>query len=235
MAAASVDAVDSQWSPLVAVVPAGGAGRRMGGAGKPTLPVGGTAMLARVLGAVEGAAARVVVGPPDLARALPPGVILTQEQPPGGGPVAALAAGLAAIPAPGHDITGHDGTGHDVTDAGHTVVAFIAGDLPFLTAGTIRALRERLHHDGLDGAVLRDDTGREQWLCGVWRLAALGTRVAELGGGHGRGMRDLAATLRVAAVTLSAPGPPPWFDCDTPDDLRQAEEWVHGDAGRMDR
>lgn len=79
-----------------AVILAGGAGRRLGGPAKPVLPVGGTPMLLRVLHATAGAAARTVVGPPELARLLPPGVRLLREEPPGGGPVAALAAGLGA-------------------------------------------------------------------------------------------------------------------------------------------
>jgi hypothetical protein len=32
--------------------------------------------------------------------------------------------------------------------------------------------------------------------------------------------------LRVAEVSWRRPGPPPWFDCDTDDDLRTAEEWA---------
>ena len=45
-------------------------------------------------------------------------------------------------------------------------------------------------------------------------------------------MRDLTVDLRVVPLRLTGlPGPPPWFDCDTEDDLRQAEEWAHGDIG----
>lgn len=77
-----------------AVVLAGGAARRMGGVDKPALPVGGRPMRDRVLAAVADAAPRVLVGP---AGAVPPGVRVTREDPPGGGPVAAAAAGLALL------------------------------------------------------------------------------------------------------------------------------------------
>ncbi len=72
---------------FAAVVLAGGAARRMGGADKPTIPVAGQSMLTRVLAAVHDADPQVVVGrvPPDL----PVPVASTTEQPPGGGPVAA--------------------------------------------------------------------------------------------------------------------------------------------------
>src|SRR3954469_15553631 len=75
---------------FAAVVLAGGAARRMGGADKPALPVAGQSMLIRVLAAVHDADPRVVVGlvPPDL----PVQVHSTREDPPGGGPVAAAAA-----------------------------------------------------------------------------------------------------------------------------------------------
>jgi hypothetical protein len=40
-------------------------------------------------------------------------------------------------------------------------------------------------------------------------------------------MRRLVGSLRIVEVTVSAgSGPPPWYDCDTDDDLRRAEEWL---------
>ena len=78
------------------MVLAGGAGRRLGGADKPTLTVAGQSMLTRVLAAVHDADPRIVVGrvPPDL----PVHVHSTSEEPPGGGPVAAASAGLTLVP-----------------------------------------------------------------------------------------------------------------------------------------
>jgi molybdopterin-guanine dinucleotide biosynthesis protein A len=196
-----------------AVVLAGGAARRLGGVLKPTLPVAGRSMLDRVLTAVRDAEVRVAVGPADLP--VPPGVALTREDPPGGGPVAAAAAGLALVP------------------ARVGAVALLAGDLPLLDRDAVDALRRAAAAGadpatGPDVAVFVDAEGRRQHLCGVWRRAALRTaldRLAADGPLAGAAVRRLLAGVRVAEVSYGA-GPPPWFDCDTDADLRRAEEWV---------
>src|SRR4051794_41281450 len=78
--------------PYTAVVLAGGKAARLGGQAKPQLEVGGRPMLATVLVAVAGASPPGGVG---AAQPGPGGVLLVREQPPGGGPGAALRAGLA--------------------------------------------------------------------------------------------------------------------------------------------
>jgi molybdopterin-guanine dinucleotide biosynthesis protein A len=84
----------------------------------------------------------------------------------------------------------------------------------------------------VDGAVLVDRAGRPQWLAGVWRPTSLIARLAALGDPSGRAVRDLVSGLRVARVRVADQGgPPPWFDCDTQDDLRRAEEWARVDLG----
>ncbi|MFU8851334.1 molybdenum cofactor guanylyltransferase [Micromonospora sp. SL1-18] len=216
-----------------ALVLSGGAGRRMGGVDKPARPVGGRPMLHRVLAAVADAAPRIVVGP---AGPLPEGVRVTREQPPGGGPVAATAAGLALL------------------DPGTTTVALLAADLPLLTPTAVADLRRALQASGggfapgdpasgrhrpADGAVRLaadvacyvDGDGRRQQLCGVWRAAALRAAVdrlaAERGGTlDGAPVRGLLAGTVVREVSWSGSGPPPWFDCDTDEDVRRAEEWT---------
>ncbi|MFI5851640.1 NTP transferase domain-containing protein [Micromonospora chalcea] len=105
------------------MVLAGGAARRMGGVDKPGRPVGGRPMLHRVLAAVADADQRIVVGP---SGPLPDGVRTTREEPPGGGPVAATAAGLALL------------------DPATTTVALLAADLPLLTAAAVTELRRAL-------------------------------------------------------------------------------------------
>ncbi|MET8305715.1 NTP transferase domain-containing protein [Micromonospora sp. NPDC005173] len=242
-----------------AVVLAGGAARRMGGVDKPALPVGGRPMRDRVLAAVADAAPRVLVGPAD---AVPDGVRVTREDPPGGGPVAATAAGLALL------------------DPGTTLVALLAADLPLLTRAAIGELLTHLAPQGgtahfapaggtahvvpaggtahlapaggtahlapaggtsppaqepdaslPDGACFVDADGRRQSLCGVWRVAALRAgldRLAAERGGTlaGAPVRALLADLVIREVPWSGDGPPPWFDCDTDEDVRRAEEWA---------
>src|SRR3954465_222020 len=118
----------------------------MGGADKPTLPVGGQSMLTRVLAAVHDAEPRIVVGPvpPDL----PVPVHSTREDPPGGGPVAATSAGLALVPP-------------EVT-----FTALLAADLPLLTGEAIDVLRLTVESAPMQGAVYPGADGRPQMLCG---------------------------------------------------------------------
>lgn len=79
-----------------AVVLAGGAAKRLGGADKPGLTVGGLTLLDRVLGACRGAGTTVVVGG---RRETVRPVVWAREEPPGGGPLAALGAGVRGVSA----------------------------------------------------------------------------------------------------------------------------------------
>jgi molybdopterin-guanine dinucleotide biosynthesis protein A len=182
--------------PYTAVVLAGGRAARLGGRAKPQLAVGGRTMLAAVLEAVADAERRVVVGP---RQPVPDDVVLVREEPPGGGPVAALKAGL--------------------TEVSTDVVVLLAADLPFLTAALVLALRMQLHADGV---VVIDDGRRDQWLLSVWRTAALRTAVAGTTGPTSL-RRVLAPLGPVRFRPDTTPGePPPWLDCDTPADLARA-------------
>jgi molybdenum cofactor guanylyltransferase len=191
--------------PYTAVVLAGGKAARLGGQPKPQLEVGGRTMLAAVLASVADASRRIVVGPP---QPVPPDVVLVRERPPGGGPVAALRAGLPEVS----------------TD----VVALLAGDLPFLTGELIAELRNRLTGDGV---LVLDDTGRDQLLLGVWRTAALRAAVADATGPTSlRKVFEPLAVRRLRPVV--APGtPPPWTDCDTPAELARARQIAGGTLG----
>src|SRR3954452_6090801 len=181
-----------------AVVLAGGKAARLGGQAKPQLEGGGRPMLATVLAAVADASARVVVGP---AQPVPDDVVLVREQPPGGGPVAALRAGLARVE----------------TD----VVTVLAGDLPFLTPAAIAELRARLRADGV---LVVDDGGRDQLLLGVWRTEPLRAAVRRSGGPTSM-RRPLSGLSFDRWRPVVAQGtPPPWLDCDTPADLARARQ-----------
>ena len=186
----------SELPPYAAVVLAGGRAARLGGQAKPQLEVGGRTMLAAVLAAVADAEPRVVVGPP---QPVPAGVVVVRESPPGGGPVPALRAGLAAVPG--------------------DVVAVLAGDLPFLTRELVTGLRERLTGDGV---LVVDQTGRDQLLLGVWRTEVLRGALAGVGGPTS--MRAVLSSLAVRRYRPPVPPgrPAPWTDCDTPADLARA-------------
>ena len=132
-----------EWA---AVILTGGTARRLGGADKATLTVGGATLIERSLAAVAEAADVVVVGE-TLPTSRP--VRFTREEPAYGGPGAGVVAGLAAV----------------ATE----VVAVIAVDLAFLSGSTMTRLLAAA--DGHDGAVLVAD-GRRQ-LAFVVRRAVL--------------------------------------------------------------
>jgi molybdopterin-guanine dinucleotide biosynthesis protein A len=184
-----------------AVVLAGGRARRLGGVDKPGLDVGGSSLLDRVLTATAGAGRTVVVGP---ARSTSRAVLWTHEQPPGGGPVAGLAAGLEQVEAP--------------------VVLLLAADLPFLDPAAV-ALLTRPFPDGMAGRMLVDGE-QAQWLCGAWSTAAL--RAALRGvSAEGARLRDVLGPLPSERLTWTPSDPArpaPWTDVDTDDDLRRARE-----------
>ncbi len=194
--------------PFASIVLAGGAGRRLGGIDKPSVRLAGIPMIRRVLSATAPFGRTIIVG---TASALD-GVPTIQESPPGGGPVAAIGAALEAV-------------GPEVAD----VIAILGGDLPLLTAEAIAELRSVVAHGRVDGAVYVDTDGRRQWLCGAWRGASVAGRLAALADSRGSladaALRELFGVLAVAEVASSG-DPPPWFDCDTHDDIRRAEEWL---------
>jgi molybdopterin-guanine dinucleotide biosynthesis protein A len=188
--------------PFGIIILAGGRGRRLGGRDKPGLVVGERTLIGSVVAAGIAAGARqlIVVGPerPGLG-----GVSFVSEEPPGAGPVPALRRGLAEVTEPW--------------------VAVLAADLPFLHAAQLGTLlRAATRHRG---AVLADETGRPQWLAGCWRTEALRREAAGYDGTSLRGLFGPLAPVLVQAAL--APGePPPWLDCDTPEDLRRARGWL---------
>jgi len=176
-----------------AIVLAGGRARRLGGAAKPQLTVGGRTLLDTAVTAVASAARIVVVGPEQpVARP----VRWCREEPPGGGPVAALAAGLPATAAP--------------------VVVVLAADLPAI-APAVPHLLAAVPGEG--AAVLTDAEGRANYLAAAWRRSSLAAALSALGSADGVPMRALYATAPIVAV----PDTGGWGqDCDTWDELARA-------------
>ncbi|MER6625474.1 NTP transferase domain-containing protein [Streptomyces sp. NPDC000931] len=190
-----------------AVVLAGGAARRLGGADKPGVRVGGRALLDRVLTACADARTTVVVAAP---RPTARPVIWAREEPPGGGPLAALAAGLR----------------HTKADR----VVLLSADLPFLDRRTVRGLLAPLRHGTADGVLLTDSDGRDQPLVAAYRTGALRRELAVLTGRHGEltglPLRRLTGSLDLTRIS----DPVASFDCDTWDDIATARARIreHG-------
>ena len=194
-----------------AVILAGGAGRRLGGFDKPGLDIGGMTLLDRALAAVAGADPVVVVGP---ERATSRQVRWAREDPPGSGPVAAVAAGLEPL------------------DSEPELVALFAADLIGLRPDTLERLTAALERDEKptaaidstaafehDGVVLADETGRPQWLASVWRYRSLKQAMPE--DPVGKSLRSVLNGLRRIDIR-ARPGES--ADVDTPEDLAAARQ-----------
>lgn len=191
--------------PWSAVVLAGGTGRRLGGVDKPALVVGGRTLLDRAVAACRGATEIVAVGP---ARPTSAAVRWTREKPPGGGPVAALAAGLTAL------------------GGSPAVVAVLAADLPLISPGLVERLVDQLADDGdgsVDAVAVVDGDGRVQPLVAAYRRKPLAAALGALGDPHGRALRDVLSRLKLGTLADDAAA----SDIDTPGDLArwQGDHW----------
>jgi molybdopterin-guanine dinucleotide biosynthesis protein A len=173
------------------VVLAGGRARRLGGVSKPDVLVAGRRLLVHVLDAARTPDVRrvVVVGPDTLE--VPPGVTRTLEDPPDGGPVAGIAAGLAAL--------------RDGTEPAWVLV--LACDVPRV-AGAVPGLAGAARPD-IDGVLLVDDDGRDQPLVGLYRRASLVAALARLDEpdrsapiGTPRGVQGASVRALISALAL---------------------------------
>ena len=169
----------------------GGRASRLDGAAKGDLRVGGRTLLERVVAAAGVARDRVVVGDAG-ASVLPPEVRVVREEPPFGGPAAAVAAGV-----------------HELADDADAVL-LLAGDQPFVAEAVPLLLAALPGPGDGDGARAVDGHGRRaaphlrRPSCGARhrdrrrrrrriarrRLDATAARAAADGGRGGAGARD---------------------------------------------
>ena len=198
------------------IVLAGGTGARLDGASKPDVVARGLRLLDHVLAGLEQLREQglplgrvCVVAPPEVA--LPCGVLRALEDPPLGGPVAGIAAGL--------DVLGR-------SDPVAGLAGILTCDAP-LSWRALPALHRALAQAGpeLDGACARDGE-HTQYLLGLYRRRALATAVAP----GGVPLRDTAVRralrpLRIAALPVSR------------DVVRDLDTWTEvraWDAGRSE-
>lgn len=184
------------------VIVAGGTGERLGGAHKPALRIGSRTLLDIAIDALADARRIIVVGPPMPTEVE---VVWVREEPPGGGPVAALAAALSSCDAP------------------ETVV--LAADLPFINASAIDMLRAR--RGTAIATIAVDGSGRDQPLLACYDL--VGLRLALPVPADRASMRALTVRLEsigdIKRVDLGGRPAVSW-DCDTAADLQRAREQV---------
>ncbi|MFI7060152.1 molybdenum cofactor guanylyltransferase [Kribbella sp. NPDC050124] len=174
-----------------ALILAGGGSTRFGGVDKAMLVLDGVTLLDRVLTATVDATATVVVGP---ERTTCRPVAWTVEDPPSGGPLAGIAAGLAHGTAP--------------------VVVVLSCDLPWVTNADIATLLNGLGDH--DGHGLQDPEGHEQHLATAYRRTKLAEAIEQAGDPRNRSVRRTLATLDLtwSAPTRAGRDVDTWSDLD---------------------
>lgn len=189
---------------LGAIVVAGGRATRMGGVDKAAARIGGTRLIDVLLSELRAQhpapATRdtVVVS----ARGLEvPGARVVAEQPPFGGPVAAIAEGVAALDC----------------DA----VAILAVDAPFAPR-LLPVLSDALGRH--DVAAIRAADGYLQPLCAVWNAASLRTALAAFDSPAGIPVKALFN----GADLVEVPGTGAERDADTLAELAHLEPLLPG-------
>lgn len=191
-----------------AIILGGGRSARMG-RDKRSLRLGGRSLLAL---AVDACAARdlIVAVTPDLPDDVPAErVVCTLEDPPFGGPVAGIAAGIAALPPAQPD----------------DEVLLLACDLPHV-AEIVAVLDATLLIDPIDSksasavscVCLVDAEGYPQYLAARYLRTALEARLVEVGETRALSVRRLMRGLRMRGILA----PEIAADVDTPDEASAA-------------
>ncbi|WP_109471299.1 molybdenum cofactor guanylyltransferase [Ornithinimicrobium cavernae] len=173
------------------LVLAGGAGSRLGGVDKAGLVVGGRRLLDRALDATKGARLVVVVGP----VVVPEGVLQTVEDPPGGGPVAGIVAGMRVLTRAPETGRG-PGTGGP---APWTVLLAVDQPEAALAVPGLLSAAATVGPD-VDLVCPVDGSGHPQWLLAAYRTPALTAALRDVGTGHGTSVRHLVSGLRSVAA-----------------------------------
>jgi molybdopterin-guanine dinucleotide biosynthesis protein A len=182
---------------LSAIILTGGTSSRFG-SDKSQARIGAISLIENLLITLPSEIDIVIVGP-ELANNSRP-VKYTKEDPLGGGPVAAIEAGLDLINSEFVFIVATD-------------MPFASQILPVLTA----------HLPDTDGVTIPlDSSGMRQPLCAIYRKDALAVALRELGGTQGQSLRNLVQRMSVKELQLEPALRRILLDVDTPADLERA-------------
>ncbi|MCC6407263.1 MAG: molybdenum cofactor guanylyltransferase [Planctomycetes bacterium] len=206
---------------VTGVLLCGGKSRRMG-VDKTELVLDGRRLIDRAVATLERVASKVLLASGERPRFPELGWECVLDARPDLGPLAGLAAGLAA--------------------ARTRWVAVLACDMPHAAPELLAALLDRARRDGLDGAVLRTSAGAEP-LCAVYSTACVGAARDALERGERRmnsfwGGNDGLRRLQVLAFDAAELGlaldvERQAVNLNTPTDL--ARERARVDAERLSR
>ena len=182
---------------LSAMILTGGSSSRFG-SDKSQAKFGAHSLIEKLLITLPSEIDIIIVGPQLMSATRE--VTYTQENPLGGGPVAAIAAGLKLIDS--------------------EFVAIIATDMPFASA--ILAVLTENFPETDDAVIPLDSVGIPQPLCALYRSDALVRALTELGSTQGQSMRNLVQNLSVKELRLEPAVRRILLDVDTPSDLELA-------------
>lgn len=161
------------------IVLAGGQGERLGGFDKALLEVGGVSLLNAILGATTEAQRVAVVGP---RREGIGGVLWATEDPPDGGPVAGIVAGLDAL---------------EASRSSSPWVLVLAVDqpgIPYVLPALLGSMRTAV--TDADAVCPFDLDGDPVWLLSAYRRASLTRARRAIGTGHGVSVGRFVGQLR---------------------------------------
>lgn len=193
---------------IFGLILAGGEGRRMGGADKALLPLGGRTLLAHVADRFEPqveALALSANGEPTrfAAFGLP---VLADEQGVRLGPMAGLLAGLDWL-----------------ATTGGTHLATVSVDTPFLPCDLVPKLL--LAGETTGGLAIAESQGRAHPTCGLWPLGLRIPLRAALSAGQRR-IGQWATSHGAVHAAFAGTDPDPFFNLNHSDDVARAEAWL---------
>jgi len=184
-------------SSLSVLILTGGTSRRFG-SDKSEALIGGRALIDHLIDEIPTGVPIVIVGPPRAAYG--PEVQVIQESPALGGPVAAIAAGLALVQT--------------------ELVAIFATDMPFgslLIPQLLTALEPKR-----DAVLPIDSAGFAQPLSALYRASSLQRALSALPDVKDESMRNLVATLNIVKIPINESSAHLLLDIDTQSDLTEA-------------
>ena len=186
---------------IVAVILAGGAGSRMGGA-KPSRMLAGQTLLERAAAQAGQWSNRVAVAVREPDQAAGAGLPPIFDHPGIDGPLAGLAAGLRFG-----------------RDEHAEAVLILPVDAPFLPGDLSERLQAAINGRA---AAIASSGGRLHPVCGLWRTTGL-DRIADYVAGGGRSLRGFAEAIGFAAVEWPAAPVDPFFNINSAENLAAAE------------
>lgn len=175
------------------------------GSDKSQITIEGQTLINRLLKKLP-AGEIVIVGPYFEYNSRP--LAFALENPPGGGPVAAIAAGLKQISS--------------------EEVIVIAVDMPFASEMASILLSQALTASAL---IPVDEDGRLQPLCALYRVPALDEAIRSLGNVSGKSMREIVGLISYETLIVESEMMSKLIDIDTKEDLEKVIATFESDNG----